>query len=80
MSLMTNSPKEYPDFMTYEGNKESIIKYWSKARPELRKDVGKIAFIEENLEKMFRAFESDDVAEGCNIAIELYNMELRKLR
>ncbi|MDG9698835.1 hypothetical protein [Ottowia cancrivicina] len=78
---MTFKPDRYPSRnMTYEGNKEYILHFWSEAKAKLKRDVIFIAPIDALLDEMFTAFESGNRDKGVRIAMSLWAADIKKLR
>lgn len=78
---ITFAPDRYPSRnMTYEGNKEYILHFWSEAKAKLKRDVIFIAPIDALLDEMFTAFESGKRDKGVRIAMSLWAADIKKLR
>ena len=75
-------PDEYPEYLslTYQVHKEDIQELWGQIRTKLKRDVEKIAAIDNRLAQMFTAFENGEKVLGRKIAWDLWNLPIRDLR
>ena len=79
--LITFDPDRYPSLnMTYEGNKEHILHFWSEAKLKLKCDVDLIGPIDALMDEMFTAFESGNIDKGVDITMSLWAADIKKLR
>ena len=82
LSTATNAPDKYPfpEFQSYERNKADIQQLWAEIRPQLKRDLDKIEFIDGKLREMFSAFEANERDKGIDAVMAVYNLEVQKLR
>lgn len=71
----TDAPDNYPEwsYWTFETHMADIKELWSKLRPQLLADEELTRFIDEKLQHMLSAFESDDNDRGRAAAWAIYN-------
>lgn len=65
---------------TYEDNKSTVLEDWAEIRPELKRDLDKVAFIDAKLTEGFDAFDRGDREVGKKAMFDIYNLQLRMLR
>jgi len=89
VSAATNAPDDYPDYKvelwgdmerTYKMNKQAVLEDWAAVRGLIKRDLDKVAMIDESLLIAFSAFDAGNKALGRAKMFDIYNLELRKLR
>jgi hypothetical protein len=78
----TDSPDEYPDwsYWTYETHMAHIKELWEEIRPQLKRDLEGAEFVDSKLREMIEAFDAGEKERGRDVAWELYNFDVEKLR
>ena len=78
----SRAPDKYDESCgwTYETNMTDLKDLWSYIYPRLTRDRELAEEVNENLQRMFDAFESGEKAEGRATAWAIYNSDFRKLR
>lgn len=85
----TDAPDAYPDFRVelvgdmeaaYQLNRQTVFDDWAEVRRLIKRDLDKVAIIDECLEIGFSAFDAGNKALGRAKMFEIYNLGLRKLR
>lgn len=82
LSSATDAPDEYPPggYVTYESNMADLKELWGEIRLKLRRDLDKVQFIDDQLQKAFAAFTAGEKDNGRKAILSIYNLEVKKLR
>ena len=89
VSAATDAPDAYPDFRVelsgdmetaYQINRQTVLDAWADARRLIKRDLDKVAIIDECLGIAFSAFDAGNKDLGRAKMFEIYNLGLRKLR
>ena len=65
--------------MSYEQNKANLLRYWSEAKGQLKRDAALISAIDAQIEEMFAAFDSGDRKKGVDTAMALWNRNIKQM-
>lgn len=65
--------------MSYEQNKANLLRYWSEAKGQLKRDADLIPAIDAQIEEMFAAFDSGDRKKGVDTAMALWNRNIKQM-
>lgn len=78
----TDPPDNYPAWSswTYEAHMADLRELWSEIRPQVKRDFEKAEFIDAKLQEMFAAFDAKVGDKGRKAAVEIYNLNISKLR
>jgi hypothetical protein len=89
VSAATDAPDAYPDFRVelsgdmetaYQINRQTVLDDWAEVRRLIKRDLDKVAIIDECLGIAFSAFDAGNKDLGRAKMFEIYNLGLRKLR
>jgi hypothetical protein len=75
-------PDDYPEWssLTFESHMADLKELWTEIRPQLKRDLDKAEFVDSKLREMMEAFDAGEKQRGRDIAWDLYNFDLEKLR
>ncbi|WP_459573319.1 hypothetical protein [Cupriavidus sp. 8B] len=82
LSGATLAPDGYPKwgYVTYESNMADLKTLWAEIRPQLTRDIDRVALIDGKLSEMFAAFDAGDKERGRDAAWLMYNLKVKELR
>lgn len=74
------APDRYPmPSIHYEQNRTDMLRYWSEAKGQLKRDAALIPAIDAQIEEMFAAFDSGDRKKGADTAMALWNRNIKQM-
>lgn len=82
LTSATFAPDEYPlpEYVNFESNMADLRELWGEIRPQLKRDLEQVKFIDERLQAMFEAFATGRKEDGRKAVLDIYNVKVEKLR
>ncbi|MEG2750147.1 MAG: hypothetical protein RR939_12265 [Acinetobacter sp.] len=89
LAIHTYSPDQYPSWrLEYYNNAKEIfdedmsgvLDLWKKIKPKIKKDLEAAELVDQKINAMFIAFKQGDNEEGRDIAYEIFDLDIEKMR
>lgn len=89
LRISIHSPDQYPAWkLEYYNNAKEIfdedmsevVDLWKKIKPKIKKDLEAAELVDQKINAMFIAFEHGDNEEGRDIAYEIFDLDIEKMR
>jgi len=81
LTSATNGPDEYPmpEYVNLTSNMADLRELWAEIKPQLRRDLDKVQFIDQKLAEIYARFAAGDRA-GRKAVMAIYNLSVETLR
>lgn len=82
LSIAVDAPDGYqfPEFQDYESNMADLQNLWAEIRPQIKRDLEQVEFIDAKLLEIRAAFDAGEKDQGRKAVMAIYNLKLAKLR
>jgi hypothetical protein len=77
------APDNYPEWNTrrWAGHREDLLSLWADIKPRLKRDLDKVAYIDEHLALAIESFDRGEREPGQSLMVKIYNvLNLNQLR
>lgn len=76
------SPDAYPDWHAgWANHRADLLALWTDVKPRLKRDLDKVALIDQKLAEAFNSFDRGQREPGRSLMVEIYNvLNLNTLR
>lgn len=70
------APDNYPDWDTggYAAHRAELLRYWAEAKPQIKRDLDKVTFIDAKLAEALASFDKGQREPGQSLMFEIYNV------
>jgi hypothetical protein len=78
-----SAPDNYPEWNTrrWAGHREELLSLWADIKPRLKRDLDKVAYINEHLALAIESFDRGEREPGQSLMLKIYNvLNLNRLR
>ena len=71
-----NAPDNYPEWNTlgYARHRSELLRLWGEAKPRIKRDLDKVAYIDEHLTLAIECFDRGDREPGQSLMVKIYNV------
>jgi hypothetical protein len=77
------APDNYPEWDTpgWASHREDLLSLWADIKPRLKRDLDKVAYIDEHLALAIESFDRGEREPGQSLMVKIYNvLNLNQLR
>ena len=64
----------------FDEDMSEVLDLWKKIKPKIKKDLEAAELVDQKINAMFIAFEQGDNEEGRDIAYEIFDLDIEKMR
>jgi hypothetical protein len=78
-----SAPDNYQEWDTlgWAGHREELLSLWADIKPRLKRDLDKVAYIDEHLALAIESFDRGEREPGQSLMVKIYNLlNLNQLR